>query len=129
MMTLFWILAGLAASILFARFNEDDSLFWKLAISFIGAYIAANVATTAINNGKEEQKNVVVIDSMPTQVLSDIPTLNSLVTTMFTSAPVVEKSTKPAGKVSCFTYDNNLLSKVHSSARGQPQWYMYFSDS
>ena len=41
MMTLFAFLATVAAIIAIARYNESDKLFWKLLVSFIGAYAAA----------------------------------------------------------------------------------------
>ena len=129
MMTLFFILAGLTLSILVARYNEDDSLFWKLATSLIGAYAAGVVVSSAMKDDEQKKEKVVMIDSMPTQVLSGVPTLNSLVTIMSLSAPNREKSPKPVSKDKyCLDY-NYLLSEVHSSARGQPQFYMYFSDS
>jgi hypothetical protein len=128
MMTLFWFLAVTAACIGIARYNEDDSLFWKLWLSFNGAFAAGLVVKNTIENDKEQDK-VVMIQSMPTQVLSDVPTLNSLVTNMSLSAPKREKSPKPVSKVMCSMNNNNVLSEVHSSARGQPHYYMYFSDS
>lgn len=129
MMTLFFILAGLTLSILVARYNEDDSLFWKLATSLIGAYAAGIVVSSTMKNDEQKKEKVVMIDSIPTQVLSGVPTLNSLVTIMSLSAPNREKSPKPVSKDKYCLDCNYLLSEVHSSARGQPQFYMYFSDS
>ena len=69
MMTLFWFLAGLATCIGIARYNEDDNLFWKLFISFVGAFTAATVVKTQLEN--ENQEKVVKVEkaTVPTFLL------------------------------------------------------------
>ena len=62
MATLFWFLAGTALCIAFARYNEDDNLFWKLFISFVGAFTAATVVKTSMEN--ENQEKVIML-SLP----------------------------------------------------------------
>ena len=131
MMTLFWFLAGLATCIGVARYNEDDALFWKLFISFIGAFTAATVVDMAMDR-KQEQGKVVMIDNMPTQVLESTSCcpLYSTLAGVSLSATKREKSTKPVSKDVVINSNDSTLSKaVHTSARGQPQFYMYFSDS
>lgn len=129
-MTLFWFLAGLATCIGVARYNEDDSLFWKLFISFVGAFTVATYVSSQMD--KEEQGKVVMIDNMPTQVLESTSCcpLYSTLAGVSLSATKREKSTKPVSKDVVINSEDSVLSKaVHTSARGQPQFYMYFSDS
>ena len=128
MMTLFWFLAGLATCIGVARYNEDDALFWKLFISFVGAFTAATVVDMAMDS-KQGQDKVVMVDSMPTQVLEGTPCVFNTVTDVALSATLREKSPKPVSKDDYVNLSNNVLSKVHTSARGQPTWQMFFNDS
>ena len=129
MMTLFCLLAGISVITLISRYNESDSLFWKLFISFIGSWAAVNVAVEMLNNDKKGDK-VVMIEKAPMQVLESVPSLNAILADMSLTAAMREKSPKPASKDVCsLNYNNVISSEVHRKARGQPQWYMYFSDS
>lgn len=129
MMTLFCLLAGIAAITLIARYNESESLFWKLFICYVGSWAAVNAAVEIINNDKKGDK-VVMIEKAPMQVLESVPSLNAILADMSLAATTREKSPKPASKELCsFNQDNVISSEVHRKARGQPQWYMYFSDS
>ena len=128
MMTLFWFLAGLALCIGISRYNEDDALFWKLFISFVGAFVAATVVKTSMENDQEQK--IVVVDSAPTQVLESMPGVAAFrLADISLSATRGEKSPKPVGKDSARNENDSLLSEVLSSARGQPQMCMYFDDS
>ena len=127
MMTLFALLATVAAITAIARYNESDKLFWKLLVSFVGAYAAATFVYKMTEDKKQDK--VVMIENAPTQVLSDVPTLNGLVTGMLFSASKREKSPKPVSKDSLFSQNSIILSKVHASPRGQPTWRMFFDDS
>lgn len=127
MMTLFAFLATVAAITAIARYNESDKLFWKLLVSFVGAYAAATFVYHMTEDKKQDK--VVMIENAPMQVLSDVPTFDGLVTGMLFSASKREKSPKPAGKDSLFSQSNIILSKVHASPRGQPTWRMFFDDS
>ena len=129
MMTLFCLLAGIAAITLIARYNESESLFWKLFICYVGSWAAVNAAVEIINNDKKGDK-VVMIEKAPMQVLESVPSLNAILADMSLAATTREKSPKPASKELCSFNHNNVISgEVHRKARGQPQWYMYFSDS
>ena len=129
MMTLFCLLAGIAAITLIARYNESESLFWKLFICYVGSWAAVNAAVEIINNDKKGGK-VVMIEKAPMQVLESVPSLNAILADMSLAATTREKSPKPASKELCSFNQNNVISgEVHRKARGQPQWYMYFSDS
>lgn len=127
MMTLFLFLAGLATCIGVARYNRDDSLFWKLFISFTGAFVAGSIVSNTMSS-EEKQDKVVMIDSMPTQVLESTPCVFATVTDVALSATLREKSPKPVSKDNYCNLNNNVLSEVHTSARGQPTWCMYFDD-
>ena len=131
MMTLFWFLAGLATCIGIARYNEDDSLFWKLFISFIGAFTAATVVKTQLEN--ENQEKVVKVEkaTVPTQVLQSTPsTINFYsLADVSQAATKREKSPKPVSKDSLINHNDSSLSKVFGSIRGQPQMFNYFDTS
>ena len=132
MMTLFWFLAGLATCIGIARYNEDDNLFWKLFISFVGAFTAATVVRTQLEN--ENQEKVVKIEKAtmsPTQVL--LGTSGTIyfypLADVSKAATKREKSPKPVSKDSLINFNDSSLSKVFGSIRGQPQMFAFFNTS
>ena len=132
MMTLFWFLAGFAVCLGVARYNEDDSLFWKLFISFVGAFTAATVVKTQLEN--ENREKVVKIEKVttsPTQVLQSTPsTINFYsLADVSQAATKREKSPKPVSKDSLINKNDSSLSKVFGSIRGQPQMFAYFDTS
>jgi hypothetical protein len=127
MMTLLAFISIIGVITAIARYNESEKLFWSLLVSFVGAYAAVNVAVNLLNDKKEDK--VVMIEKAPMQVLESVPLLTGVLADTSLSATMREKSPKPASKDMLFNLDNNILSEVHRKARGQPQWYMYFSDS
>ena len=131
MMTLFWFLAGLATCIGIARYNEDDSLFWKLFISFVGAFTAATVVRTQLEN--ENQEKVVKVEkaTVPTQVLQSTPSIINFYSLADVSQAATkrEKSPKPVSKDSLINKNDSSLSKVFGSIRGQPQMFAFFDTS
>lgn len=131
MMTLFWFLAGLATCIGIARYNEDDSLFWKLFISFVGAFTAATVVKTQLES--ENQEKVVKVEkaAVPTQVLQSTPSIINFYSLADVSQAVTkrEKSPKPVSKDSLINKNDSSLSKVFGSIRGQPQMFAFFDTS
>ena len=128
MMTLFAIGAVIAAIFAIARYNEDEKLFWKLLVSFVGGAMAVTVAHTVLTSDKKQDK-VAMIEKSPMQVAESMPSLNAILADISFVPTMREKSPKPAGKGSAFIHDNSILSEVHRKARGQPQWEMYFNDS
>jgi len=131
MMTLFWFLAGLATCIGIARYNEDDSLFWKLFISFVGAFTAATVVKTQLES--ENQEKVVKVEkaAVPTQVLQSTPSVINFYSLADVSQAATkrEKSPKPVSKDSLINKNDSSLSKVFGSIRGQPQMFAFFDTS
>lgn len=131
MMTLFWFFAGLATCIGISRYNEDDSLFWKLFISFVGAFTAATVVKTQLEN--ENQEKIVKIEKAivsPTQAQQSAPCINFYtLADVSLAATKREKSTKPVSKDSLINKNDSSLSKVFGSIRGQPQMFAYFDTS
>lgn len=131
MMTLFWFLAGLATCIGIARYNEDDSLFWKLFISFVGAFTAATVVKTQLES--ENQEKVVKVEkaAVPTQVLQSTPSIINFYSLADVSQAATkrEKSPKPVSKDSLINKNDSSLSKVFGSIRGQPQMFAFFDTS
>ena len=128
MMTLLAFISIIGAITLIARYNESDKLFWSLLVSFVGAYAAVNVAVNLLNDDKKDDK-VVMIEKSPMQVQESMPLLSGFLVDISLSATMREKSPKPAGKDMLLDNNNVITSEVHRKARGQPQWYMYFSDS
>lgn len=126
-MTLLAFLVTVAAIVGIARYNENDKLFWQLLIAFGGSYAAATAVYSLMDDEKESDK-VVMIEKAPTQVLSDMPTLNGLVTGTSFSAAKRTMSAKPVSKDSLISQDTSIISKVHASPRGQPTWRMFFDD-
>ena len=122
------VLAVLAMIVGIARYNEDEALGWKLAISFVGGALAVTVASKMLSSDKK-QNNVVMVEKSPMQVAESMPSLNAILADISFVPTMREKSPKPAGKGSAFIHDNSILSEVHRKARGQPQWEMYFNDS
>lgn len=127
MMTLLAFISIIGVITAIARYNENEKLFWSLLVSFVGAYAAVNVAVNLLNDKKEDK--VVMIEKSPMQVQESMPLLSGVLADISLSATMREKSPKPASKDMLFNLSNNVLSEVHRKARGQPQWYMYFSDS
>lgn len=131
-MTLFWFfLGGLATCIGIARYNEDDSLFWKLFISFLGAFTAATVVRTQLES--ENQEKVVKVEkaAVPTQVLRSTPSIINFYSLADVSQAATkrEKSPKPVSKDSLINKNDSSLSKVFGSIRGQPQMFAFFDTS
>ena len=127
MMTLLAFISIIGVITAIARYSESEKLFWSLLVSFVGAYAAVNVAVNLLNDKKEDK--VVMIEKSPMQVLESVPLLTGVLADTSLLVTMREKSPKPASKDMLFNLDNNVLSEVHRKARGQPQWYMYFSDS
>lgn len=119
MMTLFMFLAGLAVIIGISRYNEDDNLFWKLFIAFIGSFTAACVVGEMMDN-KQEQNNVTIVEKAPTQVLASMPCNLCILADISSPATQREKSPKPVGKDKLFNNSSIILSKVRELNRGQP---------
>ena len=127
MMTLLAFISIIGVITAIARYNESEKLFWSLLVSFVGAYAAVNVAVNLLNDKKEDK--VVMIEKYPMKVLERVPIVTGVLADTSLLVTMREKSPKPASKDMLFNLDNNVLSEVHRKARGQPQWYMYFSDS
>jgi len=127
MITLLMLLIGTLLCISVSRYNEDDALFWKLWISFIGAFAAGSIVKTTIESPKQD--NVVMIEKAPTQVLQSMSCNVYTLAVISLAATLREKSPKPVSKDSLLSQDNNILSDVFGHARGQPHFCMYYDDS
>lgn len=119
MMTLiaFLVMAGVIT--LVARYNEDDSLFWKLIVSLVGAYGAATVISNVMNS--DEKDKVVMINDNPTQVHKSENCAPFVMCSTSLVATRREKSQKPVSKDTVIKSNDSILSEVFVSARGQPQ--------
>jgi hypothetical protein len=127
MATLLWIIAVIAVITLIARYNEDDGLFWKLFIAFVGAFAAGSAVKTMIADDNKEK--VVMIEKAPTQVLQSTPCNAYSLADVSLAATKREKSPKPVSKDSLINQNDSLLSKVTKYARGQPFILDYFDTS
>lgn len=119
MMTFIALIAGLLGIIGVARYNNSDKLFWVLATAWIGTFMAAKVATTVIDSMK--QNEVVVTSAIPTQVHESVSCIPYTLAEISLAATRREKSQKPVSKVFVTGVNDNILSEVLVSARGQPQ--------
>jgi hypothetical protein len=130
-MTLLFVLLGLAIIICIARYNENDSLFWKLLVSFIGSFAIATAAYTILN---EDESDNDLVQVYPTQGLmatscAHLPmccTLTDVLSLTPVGAnqkPVSQEYTPVLNKVV------NTFSKVLPVARDQPQFFKYFDTS
>lgn len=126
-MTLFWFLTGLALIIGISRYNEDDNLFWKLFIAFVGSFAAATTVKYVVENKKQDK--IVVVESAPTQVLESTPGTAAFRLADVSLSVTKGVSPKPVSKDSTLNENDSVLSKVFGSARGQPQLCMYYDDS
>lgn len=119
MMDLIVLALGLGIITCMARYNENDRLFWQLALAWIGSFAAAEVVTNVIDHN--EQNKSIVISSTPTQVQQSIPCIDYTLAEMSLAATRREKSQKPVSKDSTINSNDSILSEVHVAARGQPQ--------
>lgn len=127
MMTFIAILAVLGTIIGIARYNEDDNLFWKLFIAFMGGIAAGVVANNFVNDKNNDK--VVMLDKAPTQVLESMPYLPGSVTDMSLTVTKGEKSPKPVSKDELIKYNNLTVGKVTAFIRGRPQRCILFDTS
>lgn len=127
MMTFISILLVLAFIIGIARYNENDSLFWKLFIAFTGSIAAATIALNVMDSKNDDK--VVVIEKAPTQALESMPSLFGSVTDMSLKATKREKSPKPVSKDLLFINDNLNASEVTAFIRGRPQRCILYDTS
>lgn len=127
MVTLFWFILGLIIIIGVSRYNEDDKLFWKLLVAFVGSFAAVSVASHLVNADKQDK--VVVIEKAPTQALESMSCNYCTLADISLTATKREKSPKPVGKDSLINQNSLILSEVHATMRGQPHWRMFFDDS
>lgn len=129
-MALLWILLGITVIVLIARYNEDDSLFWKLFVSFIGAYLAAYLVLSTLNNNRQSDQNT---EAYPTQGLSyavcTMPSLCILSEAISTTPVGSGNNQNLVGQdiYAMCTKEVALSSKVSAAARDQP--FTYFDTS
>lgn len=128
-MTLLAILTVLVIIVAISRYNESDNLFWKLFVSFVGGIAAATAAVSLVECSSNKQDKVVMIKQAPTQVLESMPCINCILADISLSATQGEKSPKPVSKDKMLNHNSGILSEVHTSPRGHPQFCMYYDDS
>ena len=121
METLFWCMLGIGIVIAISRYNEDDKLFWKLLISFIGTFAAAAAVISYVQNSKKDK--VVYLDTNPMQVLDGCSHIYCVLAEPSTLAIHETPVSKPASKEFLVKYTNPVLSEVAGGARDQPSDY------
>lgn len=123
-MILFWFLLGLFIILCISRYNEDDKLFWKLMVSFVGTYAAATFVYKYIESQKQDK--VEYYSPAPTQVLYNGPH-DCVLADLFVFATDEGKTSDPVSKEYMKDITDPILSKVCVNTRGQP--CEYFDDS
>ena len=120
-MILFWFLLGLFIILCISRYNEDDKLFWKLLVSFVGTYAAATFVYKYIESQKQDK--VEYYQSAPTQALYSGSHNTCVLADPSVTATNVSKTTDPVSKEMLIDYDSLILSEVYVDTRGQPCEY------
>lgn len=128
MMTLLMFIIGILTIIGISRYNESDKLFWKLLVSFVGAYTAACIVGHIVSNNDEQDK-VISMQSMPTQVLESAPCMYCTLADVSLSDTRAEKSANPVSKDKLYVSDDSILSEVYVATRGGPLKFDYFDTS
>jgi hypothetical protein len=108
------VLAVLAAIVGIARYNEDEALGWKLAVSFVGGALAVAVASKMLNSDKK-QNNVVMVEKSPMQVAESMPLLSAVLADISFVPTLREKS--PNLQVRNWLSIKTMLFYVKSIAR------------
>ena len=117
-MTILLFLLGVLIAIGIARYNESDSLFWKLFVSLAGTYFACIAVHHYLNDDKKDKIEVVSI--APTQALP------AAKTNVFTFAQLSKAVTKgdsnpaPVSKDTLLKRTDSIQSKVSGDSRAQP---------
>lgn len=120
-MILFWFLLGLFIILCISRYNEDDKLFWKLLVSFVGTYAAATFVYKYIESQKQDK--VEYYQSAPTQALYSGSHNTCVLADPSVTVTDVVAATDPVSKDIMIGYTMPILSEVYVETRGQPCEY------
>lgn len=115
---LFWFILGMSIIFGISRYNEDEKLFWKLTVSFLGAFLAGTIAYNYVNS--DEQNNVKYLTSAPTQVLFSNSHADCVLAELSELAIPEGKTSKPVSQDKPYGYTSIVLSKALGGIRGQP---------
>jgi hypothetical protein len=105
-----------------SRYNENDKLFWKLFISFVGTFAAATFVYKYIESQKQNKTEY--YQSAPTQVLYNGPHNVCVLADPVVTASNEVKTSDPVSKDYTADYTGLILSKVYVNTRGQPVEYI-----
>ena len=115
-MTILWFLLGIAIILGIARYNESDSLFWKLLVSFVGAYGAAVLVSNYVQS-KEKKDRIEIVCSAPMQATQAV----SHSTAVFPLPTLTKPMAKPASQDKPTAIIDSTSSKVSgNNNRDQP---------
>ena len=117
-MILFWFILGMAVIFGITRYNEDESLFWKLTISFLGAFLAGLLAYSYVKENK--QNKVEYVTSIPTQVPNSSSHAVCVLAELSELATPEATVSEPVSQELMMLCTNFILSKVVGGIRGQP---------
>lgn len=125
MEVLFWFVLGTLLILGISRYNEDDKLFWKLFISFVGTFAAATVVIKYMQS--TDKNKVEYLSTDPIQVPDSNSHICCVLAELSDLATPEENSSEPVSKDYCVAINNPILSKIVGGARDQP--FNYFDTS
>lgn len=118
MIEFLFLLAGILLIVGISRYNENEKLFWKLFISFVGAFAAAVAVSAYISNDKKDK--IEYLNTTPTQALDDGPCDVCTLADPFVIVTYEEQSSDPVSKEYLCSYTKSVLSEIAGEIRGQP---------
>lgn len=105
-----------------SRYNENDKLFWKLFISFVGTFAAATFVYKYIESQKQDK--VEYYKSAPTQALDNGSHNVCVLADPFVIVSNEGNTSDPVSKEYTACITDQVLSKVYVNTRGQPCEYI-----
>lgn len=120
-MNLILFLLGIVIILCISRYNEDEKLFWKLLISFVGAFAAVTFVQKCIESQKQDKTEY--YQSVPTQVLNNGSHSVCVLADPFVIVTDEGKTSDPVSKEYTDTNLGLILSEVCVNTRGQPCEY------
>lgn len=119
MILFLFLLAGILLILGISRYNENEKLFWKLFISFIGAFAATTAVKMYIDNSEKKDK-VEYLNTSPTQAPDEGPCSICILADPFIMVTNEGKSSDPVSKEYLCINTDLILSKIAGEIRGQP---------
>lgn len=123
-MILFWFLIGIVIIALIARYNESNSLFWKLLLAFLLGFAAAKMVIQLTSSEKNRNENVTA-QVQPIQKSQSTSDCTVCLLADVTAANPETDCQNSVGKVFAPVLQDMLISsKIFGGIRDQPHFLM-----